>query len=102
LISSNELLFDIFESDILIKVPITNDPNRTQAIIDIEVDGIHHKQKRKERFCMLRDKYLKSNGVVVFRIEVDVLSKMEDKELQKWLLESIASAIKKPITVASP
>jgi hypothetical protein len=89
LVSSNEYLFNLFESDIVLRVP---NSDRSHVTIDIEVDGIHHKQKVKERFCTLRDKYLKSQGVWVFRIDANVLSKMKDKELQTWLAKSVKSA----------
>jgi hypothetical protein len=85
-ISSNEYLFNIFEADIVLRVPMANIVNHSQLnnsdlIINIEVDGIHHQPERKKKFCMLRDKYLKSQGVVIERIEVSVLRRMKDKEL---------------------
>jgi hypothetical protein len=61
LISSNKSLFNLFESDIVVRVPCFNSNSRS----DIEVDGIHHKQERKIRFCKLRDKYLKSRDIII-------------------------------------
>jgi hypothetical protein len=98
LISSNEYLSSPFESDILVRVPKPpipnsipnpdsnfnpNGPSRSDyAIINIEVDGIYHKLEKKKWFCMLRDKYLKSQGVIIIRIEASVLGRMKDEELK--------------------
>jgi hypothetical protein len=61
IISSNEYLCSIFEGDIVLRVPITNDKDPSRSlIINIEVDGISHKRETKKRFCQLRDKHLKS------------------------------------------
>jgi hypothetical protein len=77
LISSNEYLCSIFEGDIVLKVPIANNKVFSRSlIINIEVDGISHKQETKKRFCMLRDKHLKSQGIVIERIEASTLKKM--------------------------
>jgi hypothetical protein len=97
-ISSNEYLFDLFESDIVLRVPIINIPSPFQSqerdflIINIEVDGIHHKQENKKRFFMLRDEYLKSQGVVIERIEVSTLKRKKDKEVKEWIQEKVTEA----------
>jgi hypothetical protein len=95
---SNEYLFGLFKSDIVMTVtrdPITLSPSQSKKVtINIEVDGIHHKQERKKRFCMLRDKNLKSQGVVIFRIGSSSLGKMTDKELERWLHERVDIALK--------
>jgi very-short-patch-repair endonuclease len=57
--------------------------------VNIEVDGIHHNRERKKRFCMLRDKYLKSQGVIIQRIVTSSLRKMNDTELEKWLSDKV-------------
>jgi very-short-patch-repair endonuclease len=63
------------------------------VIINIEVDGSHHLRERKKRFCMLRDKYLKSQGVVIERIDIPFLKKMKnDDSLRDWLLKTVANA----------
>jgi hypothetical protein len=79
-ISSNEYLFNLFESDIVLRVPIVNDLSSSRLsqreliiIINIEIDGIHHKREKRKRFCMLRDKYLKAKGVVIERIDTSTL-----------------------------
>jgi predicted nucleic-acid-binding protein len=101
-LSSNEYLFNIFETDIVLRVPIANSVNHSQSnnsdlIINIEVDGIHHQLERKKRFCMLRDKYLRSQGVVIERIEVSVLRRMKDNEVKEWLLERVGTYIDRKI-----
>jgi hypothetical protein len=101
-ISSNEYLFNIFEADIVLIVPVANNVNHSQSnnrnlIINIEVDGIHHQLERKKRFCMLRDKYLRSQGVVIERIEVSALRRMKDKEVKEWLLERVGTYIDRKI-----
>jgi hypothetical protein len=91
-ISSNEYLCSIFEGDIVLRVPIATDEHPSgfkSLIINIEVDGISHKQETKKRFCILRDKYLKSQGVVIERIEASTLKKMTDLEVGEWILERV-------------
>jgi hypothetical protein len=94
-ISSSEYLCNIFEADIVLRVPIANCANHSPLdngvlIINVEVDGIYHKLEKKKKFCMLRDKYLRSQGVIIERIEVSVLRRMKDMEVKKWLLERVA------------
>jgi hypothetical protein len=46
-IHNNVHLFELFESDITLHIPINGDPiNKT--IINIEVDGIHHRNEKKK------------------------------------------------------
>ena len=62
-------------------------------IINIEVDGVHHRREKKKRFCRLLDEYLQSRGVVIARIEVSTLSAMKEHEVQDWLLDVTAKAL---------
>ena len=62
-------------------------------LINIEVDGVHHWQEKKKRFCRLRDEYLQSRGVVIARIEVSALSAMSEHEVEKWVLDMTAKAL---------
>jgi very-short-patch-repair endonuclease len=83
----------------VLRVPIVNDSSSSQLregilTVDIEIDGIHHKQEKKKRFCMLRDKYLEAQGVVIERIDASVLRRMEDKEVKDWIQERVAEAQK--------
>jgi hypothetical protein len=98
-ISSNEYLFNLFESDIVLKIPIVHNSSSSQLregdlIVNIEVDGIHHKQEKKKRFCTLRDRYLEAQGVVVERIDTSALGRMKDKEVKDWIQERVAEAQK--------
>ena len=63
------------------------------SIINIEVDGVHHRQEKKKRFCRLRDEYLQSRGVVIERIEVSALSAMSDHEVEEWVLDATAKTL---------
>jgi hypothetical protein len=96
-VTSNEFLFSIFEGDLVLRVPIANETSSIQSnssnlIINIEVDGVHHRREKKKRFCNLRDKYLKSQGVVIERIEANKLRRMRDKEVREWIEERVANA----------
>jgi hypothetical protein len=93
-ISSNEYLCNMFEADILLRVPIANSIKNSQSdschlIINIEVDGIYHKQEKKKLFCLRRDRYLKFQGVIIDRIEVSTLRRIKDVEVEEWLLERV-------------
>jgi hypothetical protein len=89
-VHNNAHLFELFESDITLHIPINGDPiNKT--IINIEVDGIHHRNEKKKLFCKRKDKYLKSKGVFVFRMDVFQMNKMKDVEIEEWILRIISS-----------
>ena len=109
-VSHNEHLFGLFECDIVVRVPRAVDTNseggsrgigqgrdldREQVreeqslIINIEVDGVHHRREKKKRFCRLRDEYLQSRGVVIARIEISALDAMSEYEVEKWVLALI-------------
>lgn len=61
-------------------------------IINIEVNGLHPKLERKKRFCMLQDKYLKSQGVVIELMEVSSLNRMPDMEVEELLCKTVENA----------
>jgi hypothetical protein len=94
LVSSNEHIFNLFESDIILRIPLVNSPSLSHSVIvNVEVDGTHHLRERKKRFCMLRDRYLKSQGVVIARIDIHFLQKIKDENtLRDWLLKTVANA----------
>jgi hypothetical protein len=87
-VHANEYLFDIFNSAIILKIPSNSYSSREIMTINIEVDNIRHKNKL---FCDRKDKYLKSKGVMVCRIDVDVMTNMSGNELEEWILERISS-----------
>ena len=90
-VTLNEHLHNLFESDIVIRVPY---PSWEDCmIIDIEVDGIHHYRRKKKLFCMLRDKYLLSKGVVIKRIEVEDIYGMTHDEISTWIEDTVADAV---------
>ena len=99
-VSSNEYLFDMFESDIVVRIPFVRSTDDAAVsadgrwlVINIEVDGMRHKQEKKINFCKLRDAYLKSGGVVVHRIDASRVNKMDDNQLELWLLDVIAESL---------
>jgi hypothetical protein len=87
---ANIHLFDLFESDIILILPSNN--NSKDIIINIEVDGIYHKHEKKIIFCDRKDKHLKSKGVYVSRIDVSDMDKMNNIELEQWVLQVISNA----------
>lgn len=96
LVSRNEYLFNLFESDIVLRTVLENSDSNSDSssnndiIINIELDGLQHQREKSKRFGMLRDKYLKSQGVVVERLENSSLEKMSEDQLEKWLLKILA------------
>ena len=115
-VSHNEHLFGLFECDVVVRVPraveahseegsrglgqgCDLDLGREQVreeqslIINIEVDGVHHRREKKKRFCRLRDEYLHSRGVVIARIEVSALNAMSEHEVEECVLDMTAKAL---------
>jgi hypothetical protein len=88
-VHANEYLFDIFDIDFILDIPSNSYNSGKTMKINIEVDGIRHKNKL---FCERKDEYLKSRGVLVSRIDVDMLAKMSSDKLEEWILERISSA----------
>jgi outer membrane murein-binding lipoprotein Lpp len=89
-INANVHLFDLFESDVILRIP-SND-GRAEIIINIEVDGIHHKREKKKTFCERKDKYLKLKGVCISRIDTSIMDDMNDIELEEWVSQLISHA----------
>jgi hypothetical protein len=91
-VDRNVLLFDLFESDLILHVTFRSkgkNPGQTETIINIEIDGIFSKNKKKLMFCRRKDECLKSKGVFVFRIDASQVEEMKEKELKKWLVKRI-------------
>jgi hypothetical protein len=109
-VSHNEHLFGLFECDIVVRVPRAvdaciegggrgegRDPiveqEEQSLIVNIEVDGVHHRRGKKKRFCKMRDEYLVSRGVVIERMEISKLSAMSEQEVEEWVLDITAKAL---------
>jgi hypothetical protein len=109
-VSHNEHLFGLFECDILVRVPRAvdacieecgrcdgRDPvgerEEHSLVINIEVDGVHHRREKKKRFCKMRDEYLISRGVVIERMEISILRAMSEQEVEEWVLDITAKAM---------
>jgi hypothetical protein len=89
-IQANIHLFDLFESDIILRIP-SND-GREETIINIEVDGIRHKLEKTITFCERKDKHLKLKGVYVSRIDTTLMDAMNNIELEEWVSRVISHA----------
>jgi hypothetical protein len=105
-VSHNEHLFGLFECDIVVRIPRAviartvsedreghADGREESLIVNIEVDGVHHRRERTKRFCRLRDGYLQSRGVVIERMDVSVLNAMSEQELKKCVMDITAKAL---------
>ena len=68
--------------------------NDQNIIINIEVDGISHLFERSNRFNMLRDKYVKSRGILVERICAYDMWRMNRSALKRWILSKVDKAKK--------
>lgn len=101
-LSSNEHLLNLFECDIVLRIPYVDGggavSNQSTSggggclIINIEVDGAHHIRGNRKRFRHLRDGYLMLRGVVIVRLTAIALGKMKNKQVEKWLLGKVANA----------
>ena len=138
-VSNNGFIFDLFECDILLRIPIASiasvshdapsssshtdisstddvvsanrqnfiavipgeysgsktevdaeNERRRYMLINIEVDGWHHRMRKKMRFCAMRDAYLRSQGVVVERLDVSLVRGMSEEALRSWILDCVA------------
>ena len=109
-VSYNEHLFGLFECDIVVRVPraidayieeggrgegrdLVGERQEQSLIINIEVDGVHHRREKKRRFCKMRDEYLVSRGVVIERMEISTLRAMSEQEVEEWVLDITAKAL---------
>mmetsp|Transcript_8709 Transcript_8709/g.8639 ORF Transcript_8709/g.8639 Transcript_8709/m.8639 type:complete len:545 (+) Transcript_8709:268-1902(+) len=94
-VDSNVYLFDLFESDLVLYIPLIHKKltlkniKQIDTILNIEIDGIYSKSKKKLAFCRMKDACLKSKGVFVSRIDALRVSDMTVKEVKKWLLREV-------------
>jgi hypothetical protein len=92
LVSFNGYLFGLFETDLVLKIPTGDSVG--QFFLNIEMIGVYHKPQKRERFCAIRDRYLRSRGVIIVRADSLKLRQMEDGDLMMWLLLQIDEATK--------
>ena len=92
-VTVNDYLLGLFESDLVLHVPLTSDSGKQTLRINVEIDGLLHNRERKKRFCILRDRYLVTQGIVVARIRSASLRNMTDQDIEEWLLESVADVL---------
>jgi hypothetical protein len=86
----NDYLFNIFGGDINLEIPSNGDIKN--VIINIQVNGINHNDKTIT-FCERKDKYLESKGVFVSKIDISVINKMTDGEIEIWMKEIVSNTI---------
>jgi hypothetical protein len=90
--SSNVHLCDLFVCDIVLEIYLQKTPEEefdTNAVVNVEIDGVHHRHNKNKLFGLRRDKYLKSRDVVIVRIDISTLEEMNDEELEKWVVKTI-------------
>ena len=104
-LSHNVHLFGLIECDLVVRIHCAVDACRVEEdrtrgvegddslLLNIEVDGVHHRREKKKRFCRLRDEYLQSRGVIIARIEVSALDAMNEQDLEKWIMDTAAKAL---------
>jgi hypothetical protein len=93
-------LFDFVECDVLIRLPMALHAHDARAaaasgawlLVNIEVDGIHHRNGKRSRFCHLRDKYLSTRGVVVERVMTSTLWDMGPQDIEAWVRQVVEAA----------
>ena len=95
LVSYDEHLFNVFHTDIVIRIPYaTSGPKGDHFIVNIDLYSKYSPlNEKKKRFGMRRDEYLKSRGVHTARIELSLLKKMSDKDIEEWIMNTVAHAI---------
>ena len=79
-------LLNLFEGDLILKIPQKSDNIKNYSIVNIEIDGMNHLHPTKKRFCSLRDNYLKSKNILVVRIEAHTLRNLSDRKIKDWIL----------------
>ena len=85
----NESLFHLFEGDMVLRIPSMDNGN---LVINFEIDGTFHLRRKKINFCLLRDRYLQSRGVIVERLPTARFIRMRDNDVAKWILEKVNNA----------
>ena len=85
-LSFNESLFDLFEGDMVLRIPIMGSEN---LVINFEIDGTFHLRMKKINFCLLRDKYLQSRGVIIERLPTARFIRMRDDDVARWILDKV-------------
>ena len=79
----------------MIRIPYaTSGPKGDHFIVNIDLYSKYSPlNEKKKRFRMRRDEYLKSRGVHTARIELSLLKKMSDKDIEEWIMNTVAHAI---------
>ena len=91
IMSQDERLFNFFKTAILLRVNYTKDES---LMINIQLDDIMPDSPvSMKRARVLRDKYFKSQGVFVHRLDHTLTEKMTGEEIQEWVLSRVADAV---------
>ena len=79
-----------FEADRVIRFT----DNCQEIVVNVEIDGIHHNEVvKKKLFCRLRDRYLKTLGVKVFRIDITKHSSNRGESIQTFVKRMIQNEL---------
>ena len=88
--SQDERLFGFFKTALLLRV---NYAKNESLMINIQLDDITRDTSLSlKRARVVRDKYFKSQGVYVHRIDHTLAVKMTGEEIQEWVLNRVADA----------
>ena len=91
-ILNDVFLMDLFQGDIVIKIPFAHDP--TQFVtLNIELDGPSHGRERKVFFVDARDKYLRGCGIIIARLDTYDMKKMTEEGIKDWIYDQTALAL---------
>ena len=93
-ISHNKPLFDLFQCNILIRIPratgaMTENGLGQNLMINLEIQ----KSSPDTKYEMLRDQYFRSKGIVVERIPLRNVAMMSKQDKVEWVLHVTAKAL---------
>lgn len=93
-IYTNHYLYNLFESNIVLKIPnrtnLNNDSNKIYKIINIEIEKNIQITKL---FSVRRNEYLESQGIFLVNASNSVLDKMNRNELEGWVNKNVFDMI---------
>jgi hypothetical protein len=103
-VSSNAWLHG-FEADIVLTVRRRSVPQQFQlvatsdvlAVINVEVDGPHHRRMKKKSFCKIRDERMRREGIRVVRWDIVDMEQRgylkSAKDIEKLLLAEVRKSL---------
>lgn len=85
-ILQNKVLFNIFETSLLLLLP----HNEKTITINIEIDSVSNKKEKKKLYRNRRDSYLTANGISIIRIHESKIDGMLESDIETWLNKNIS------------